>query len=293
MRRWMILLAAAALSQASCAAPIRQPAWVPQLGYRPSEIFALRTGHLGMPFVEVEIGDSRHWLLLDTGDMAGLTMATPLLDQLQLPETGRWNSYDADGRVIGTYRRFRAPAVRILGHTFADETILELDDTSIAGLVGPAHVPGTRFTLDYGAGIVAVASDRVRHVPAGAVTLPMTRSSLHPHLVLTLGKVNGRSALIELDTGASRTNVDPSLVRELGLPSVEHGVRIRSVELGPFAFDIPSARVNPKAGIDSTLSPPIQLAVGSDVLHQLVLTVDYALGEIVLGARASSPAARP
>ena len=103
-----------------------------------------------------------------------------------------------------------------------------------------------------------------------------------PHLILASGRVNGRPVLIEFDTGASRTNIDPALVQELGLPTAGNGVRIDSLAIGPLVFAVPSARVNPKGGIDPTLSPPIQLAVGSDILAQIILTVDYTRGQLLL-----------
>jgi predicted aspartyl protease len=259
----------------------QRPSWVAQLGYRPDEVFAVRRGYLGMPFLEVAIGDSTWSLLFDTGGMVGLTLATRLLDQLRLPVSGRWDRLDSDGRVIGSYRRVRAPVVRVLGRTLADEVISEFSDAALGGLVGPDALPGTRFTLDYRAGILASTSSPLQGVPPGFVVLPLTRSSRLPRLILATGRVNGRPVLIEFDTGASRTNIDPALVRELGLPTAGNGVRIDSLAIGPLVFSVPSARVNPKAGIDPTLSPPIQLAVGSDILGQLIFTVDYARGQLL------------
>ncbi len=260
----------------------QQPAWVTQLGYRPDDVFAVRRGYLGMPFLEVVIGDSTYSLLFDTGNMVGLTLATPLLDQLGLPELGRWDRLDSGGQVIGSYRRVRAPVVRLLGRTLADEVIFEFSDATLGGLVGPDALPGTRFTLDYRAGNLAITSSPLEGVPPGFTALPLTRSSRHPRLILARGRVNGRLVLIEFDTGASRSNIDPALAQELSLPTAGNGVRIDSLAIGPFVFSVPSARVNARAGIDPVLSPPIQLAVGSDILAQLILTVDYARGQLLL-----------
>lgn len=272
---------------ATAGAVAQQPAWVAQLGYRPDEVFAVRRGHLGMPFLQVAIGDSAYWLLFDTGNMVGLTLAAPLLDRLRLPELGRWDRLDSDGRVIGSYRRVRAPVVRVLGRTLADQVIFEFSDAALGGLVGPDALPGPRFTLDYGAGILAVTTTPLWDVPAGFTALRLVRSSRHPRLILASGRVNGRPVLIEFDTGASRSNIDPALVQELSLPIAANGVRVDSLTIGPFVFAVPSAKVNPKAGIDPTLSPPIRLAVGSDILEQLILTVDYASGQLlILDARA-------
>ncbi len=283
LKRLGMLLAAvsAAVLPTTCAVA-RQPAWVRQLGYRADEVFPVRRGYLGMPFLEVAIGDSTYWLLFDTGNMVGLTLATPLLDRLRLPETGRWDRLDSDGRVIGSYRRVRAPVVHLLGRSLADETIFEFSDAALGGLVGPDALRGTRFTLDYRAGILAITQSPLKEPPPGFVTLPLTRSSRLPRLILASGRVNGRSVLVEFDTGASRSNIDPALVQELGLPPAGNGVRIDTLALGPIILAVPSARVNPKTGIDTTLNPPPQLAVGSDILGQLIVTVDYTRGRLLL-----------
>ena len=278
-----VLLAAVTTTVLTTAsAGAQQPAWVAQLGYRPDEVFVVRRGHLGMPFLEVAIADSSYWLLFDTGNMVGLTLATPLLDQLRLPESGRWDRLDSDGRVIGSYRRVRAPVVQVLGRTLADQVIFEFSDAVLGGLVGPDALPGTRFTLDYRAGILATTSRPLQGLPPGFASLPLTRSSRLPRLILAPGRVNGRPVLIEFDTGASRTNIDPVLVQELSLPTAANGVRIDSLAIGPLVFSVPSARVNAKAGIDPTLRPPIQLAVGSDILARVILTVDYSRGQLLL-----------
>jgi hypothetical protein len=59
-------------------------------------------------------------------------------------------------------------------------------------------------------------------------------------------------------------------------------VRIDSVAIGPLIFAVPSAKVVPKSGIDPTLMPPIQLSVGSDILAEITLTVDYAGGKLLV-----------
>ena len=271
-----------ALAGGACVA--RQPAWVAQLGYRPDEVFSARRGRLGMPFVDVTIGPTTQRWLFDTGDMVGLTLATSSLDRSNLPVIGRWDRLDSDGRVIGSYRRVRAPRVRLLGRTLTDSTLFEFSEEALVGLVGPDALPGTRFTLDSRAGVLAVAGSPLGIAPPGFVALPLTRSSRHPRLILAMGRVNGRPVLVEFDTGASRTNVDPRLVRDLALPAAANGVRVDSLAIGPLVFAVPSAKVVPKSGIDPTLDPPIQLAVGSDVLSGILLTVDYAGGRMLLRA---------
>jgi predicted aspartyl protease len=280
IRALQSLLLTTSLVTGACV--VQQPTWVSQLGYRADEVFTARRGRLGMPFVEVTIGESTQRWLFDTGNMVGLTLATNVLDQLNLPEIGRWDRLDSDGRVIGAYRRVQAPRVHLLGRILSDQTIFEFSDTDLVGLVGPDALPGTRFTLDYQAEVLAVASSPVGIPPPGFIVLPLTRSSRHPQLILATGRVNGRPALIEFDTGASRTNIDPQLVRDLALPAAPDGVRIDSLDIGSLIFAVPSAKVVPKSNIDPTLTPPIQLSVGSDILAQIILTVDYAGGQLLV-----------
>jgi len=260
----------------------QQPAWVAQLGYTPDQVFPARRGLHGMPFVDVVIEGTKQRLLFDTGDMAGLTLATNLINRLELPETGRWDRLDSDGHVIGSYRRVQARAVILFGRALSDQTILEFSDADLGGLVGPDALPGTRFTLDYRSELLAVASSSLQNAPRGFVALPLTRSARLPRLILAVGRVNGRPVLMEFDTGASRTNIDPQLVQELGLARSGDGVRIDSLALGPLVFSVPSAKVDSKAGIDPTLTPALQLAVGSDILAQVIITVDYAGGRLLV-----------
>jgi predicted aspartyl protease len=262
---------------------VQQPTWVSQLGYRADEVFTARLGQRGMPFVEVTIAESTRLLLFDTGNMVGLTLATNVLDELNLAVLGRWDRLDSDGRVIGTYRRVRAPRVRLLGRTLMDQTVFEFSDPELVGLVGPDALPGTRFTLDYRAEMLAVTNSPVEALPPGFTALPLTHSARHPRLILATGRINGRAVLMEFDTGASRTNIDPQLARELSLPLAPNGVRIDSLEIGPLVFAVPSAKVNPKSGIDPTLAPPIQVSVGSDILARIILTVDFARGQLLVG----------
>jgi predicted aspartyl protease len=261
---------------------VQQPTWVSQLGYRAEDLFTARRGLYGMPFVEVSIAETTQQLLFDTGNTVGLTLATSVLDRLNLPVLGRWDRLDSDGRVIGTYRRVRAPRVRLFGRTLSDQTIFEFSDPDLVGLVGPDALPGTRFTLDYRAEMLAITNSPLEAVPPSFTALPLTHSARHPRLILATGRVNGRAVLMEFDTGASRTNVDPQLVRDLSLPLAPNGVRIDSLEIGHLIFAVPSAKVNPKSGIDPTLALPIQVSVGSDILARIILTVDFARGQILV-----------
>ncbi len=265
------------------AAPVAgEPEWVGQLGYRADEVFPARRGRFGMPFVEVLVGRSAQAVLFDTGDMVGLSLATPRLDALNLPETGRWNRYDSNGRLVGTFRKLQAPFVLLFGQALMDHTVYEIADTALGGMVGPDQLPGTRFTLDYGAEKVAVSRSPLVSAPPGFTVLPLVQSARFPRLILAMGRLNGREVLIEFDTGKSRTTIDPALAAALGLARTDNGVRIDSLAIGPRVFPVASAKEAVLSGIDSDLTPPIQASVGSDILSQILLTVDYAGGQMLV-----------
>jgi predicted aspartyl protease len=260
----------------------QQPGWVAQLGYLPGQTFAARRGFRGMPFVEVVIAGSARWLLFDTGNTVGLTLATPVIDELHLTELGRWKRVDASGRAIGTFRRVRASSLVLLGHVLTDQTVFEVADTALGGLVGLDALPGTRFTIDYQSQLLAVTEAPLEDPPPGFITLPLVRSTQHPRLILAMGRVAGRPVLMEFDTGASRTSIDPHLARDLGLVGTANGVRLDSLSLGSLTFAVASARLDAKTGIDPSLSPPLEVSVGSDILAQVVLTVDFSTGRLLL-----------
>lgn len=265
-----------------CACAENKPSWVLELGYHTTETFKIWRGQQGMPFVELEIGNSAQRCLFDTGNMVGIGLASNVLDQLNLPETGRWSRLDDGGQVIGVNRQFRAPKVYLLGRSLSDQAIFEFSIPGLVGTIGPDTLPGTRFTLDYQAELLAVTKSQLGVIPPGFIALPLIRSTRHPRLILTMAHVNGKPVLISLDTGASRTNIDPRLVHDLALPMGQHGASIDSIQIGTLVFSVPSAKVISKAGIDPTLTPSIQLTLGSDILAQMVLTVDYTTGQLLI-----------
>ena len=265
-----------------CAYAENKPSWVSELRYRTDETFKVRRGQQGMPFVDLEIGNSTQRCLFDTGNMIGIGLASNVLDQLKLPEIGRWSRLDDSGQVIGVNRQFRAPRVHLFGRSLSDQTIFEFSIPDLIGTIGPDTLPGTRFTLDYCAGLLAVTNSQLEAISPTFIALPLIRSTRHPRLILTMGLVNGKPVLISLDTGASRTNIDPHLVQDLALPIGPHGASIGSIQIGTLVFSVPSAKVISKAGIDPTLTPSIQLTLGSDILAQMILTVDYTTGQLLI-----------
>ncbi len=80
-------------------------------------------------------------------------------------------------------------------------SIYEFSHEILPGLVGPGMIPGSRFTMDYGGGVLAVDGGRGPEVVPGFVSLPLVRSARHPRLILVQGRVGEQNVLIEIDTG--------------------------------------------------------------------------------------------
>jgi hypothetical protein len=112
----------------------------------------------------------------------------------------------------------------------------------------------------------------------GFRSIPMVRSSRHPLLILVYGAIDGRSVLIELDTGKSRTVINPALASELRLRRNPRGVTIENLRIGDLYFEVPCAKEVDQKGIDPTLEEPILVGMGSDLLSLFVWTVDYEKG---------------
>lgn len=84
--------------------------------------------------------------------------------------------------------------------------------------------------------------------------------------------------MIQLDTGKSRTALNPTLAGELGLRRGLTGVAIKSLQIVNLLFRVRSAKKVDQTGIDPTLPDPILVRIGSDILARFVWTVDYDAG---------------
>ena len=94
-------------------------------------------------------------------------------------------------------------------------------------------------------------------------------------MLVVRGAVNGAPILIQLDTGKSRTCVDPAFAARIGRPPTPDGVSIRELSPGGVSFLVSSAKLVSFSGISQDLPEPIAFGIGSDVLARLPLTVDY------------------
>ncbi len=263
---------------ACCRTP--EPSWRVGLGYRQAEAFRVRVGRYGYPYVKVGVNGRPVEVVFDTGNMTGLTLSRDTAEELGLLEDGSAQMYDSGGSETDRVRRFRVDRLGVFGEELRQQHAVEqLGD--LPGLLGPPLLQNRRFTLDYEAGLLAVSESPLPKDARAGSALPLVWSSRLPGLVVVRGIANGQPVLVELDTGKSRTTVDGALVTRLGLQKAgwraawRPGVTVPDLQLGPHKFSVPSAKVVSLSGISDGLPEPIAMGVGSDILSQVVFTVDY------------------
>jgi hypothetical protein len=81
--------AALCLAVVPAQAEPQAPAWMEQLGYRPTDLITIRAGPSQMPLVQVDVSGVSRWLLFDTGNMVGLSLTTSELTGSRYPSTRR------------------------------------------------------------------------------------------------------------------------------------------------------------------------------------------------------------
>lgn len=258
------------------------PAWLDSLGYAPTEASRVSVRSDGFPYVPVKLDGQEFWLLFDTGNMVGLTLATFHYESLSPNLVSTVRRRDSSGGLVGEFRVGTAKHAELLGHKLSDVRVYEFDDPRLIGLLGPNDLPGTRFTLDYRAGVLAVSSTPLPASAGSGVETSLVRSQAHPRLILVEGSVQGRSILIELDTGKSRAVVDPEWAVEAGIDVRGDTVAVGAVRIGGLSIEVENAKPVSLGAIDSELPLPLALSLGSDVLSRYRTTVDYASGVILL-----------
>jgi len=264
------------------AALAQKPWWLDSLAYSSAQLSPIRVGTDGFPYVRVRIDTTHLWLLFDTGNMVGLTIASQHYDRLELPVTGTVRRRDSSGEFLGEFRIGRAERVEALGRPATGVAIREFAHPRLVGILGPDDLPESRFTLDYQSQLIAV-SNSVLNLHEAAGSRPLIRSARYPRLIVVEGRFQGRPILIELDTGKSRTVVDPVWARSVGLTVGQTDtVAIGEVELGDAVFHVRDAKPVGLGGIDPDLPAPLVMSLGSDSLSRFILTVDYAQGVALL-----------
>lgn len=284
-RNPVLAVAALALGLPAVAASTacgQSPSWLDSLGYAPTELSQVRVKSDGFPYVSLKLDGQEFWVLFDTGNMVGLTLASPYFEGLSPKAAGTVRRRDSSGELVGEYRIGIVSHAELLGRNQTNVRVYEFEDRHLVGLLGPNDLPGTRFTLDCRTGVLALSATPLPAGARGGIETPLVRSEAHPRLVVVEGSVRGRSILIELDTGKSRAVVDPEWAAEVGIDIRGDTVAVGSVRIGDLSVEIKNAKPVSLRAIDTELPLPLAVGLGSDVLSRYLMTVDYASGVILL-----------
>jgi len=260
------------------------PPWVSSLGYQPSEIFPVSIGRFGYPYLQVMVNRQAIQLPLDTGNMSRLVFSRDEAKRLKLPITGQTSSYGSNGELRGLRHTFRVAELSALDRTWMDQTATEGDQPDLPGLFGSHYLLDRRFTVDYRRRLLAV-SDSAMPATMTKACLQLLPCKNEPGMPVVEGTVNGRKVLIQIDTGKSRTCIDTALARELDLPRTPDGWVIAEIRIGEWTCSVKSARANDFSALGEGLPSPILLGIGSDVLPQVLMTIDLRTNHLLLIAQ--------
>lgn len=252
------------------------PGWTTKLAYQAKEIFPITVGSYGFPFVSVRINGSQVEMLLDTGNMSGLFIAPSLAQSLGLPQIGSSTFSDANGTRMGSNPVFRIELFEVFGNAWKDQRVHGDSRYPLSGAIGPRFFLGKRFTLDYRNRLLGLAESPLPRFRLESDVLPMVPARDLEGMIVISGSLNGKESLIQVDTGKSRTCVDPELAAALQLPRSSRGYRIDNIRIGSSSFSAPDSKALGFKGISEGLPQPILLSIGSDILSQFVWSVDYS-----------------
>jgi hypothetical protein len=231
-------------------------------------------------------------LLLDTGTARGF-MLTDRAPDVRYHVVAHVVERDASGRPRGESEAIRVDSLDVLGTMFSNVEGTRSDwrlfsSVPFAGTVGLDFFKIRRLTLDYATLTAAVSvaplpdSLDPRHYLVLDLIAPPQRQG---HILYVRGIVNGRRAIVHLDTGYSASWIDSAFALDLPRtewPSVSYPVR-RGVplDLGGSTFVLDGLReqaIQRGPGLDS----PVALSLGSDFLSRFVLTIDLKAKKLVL-----------
>jgi len=258
--------------------------WISGLGYRPSEVFPISIGRFGYPYLQVMVNRQAVNLPIDTGNMFRLVFGRTEAQRLKLPVIGQIPSYGSNGELRGLRQTFKVTEITALGRTWVDQAASEGDQPDLVGLFGPHYLLDRRFTLDYRRGLLAV-SDSAMPAAMASACLKLLPCRNEPGMPVVEGTVNGRKVLIQIDTGKSRTCVDIALAQELALPRTPNGRTIADIRIGEWSCSVNSARTDDFSALGKGLPAPILLGIGSDVLPQVLMTIDLRTNCLLIVAQ--------
>jgi len=264
--------------------PYPKADWKTDLQYDDDEIKPLYMSLTGCPEVDVQLNGRPFHLLFDYGCAKGFQITTAVEKQADYKVLGEANTYNADGTIRGTVKRIQVDTLEVFGRRYEDQqgTLADwriFSSLPHEGLIGLEYFAGCRFTQDYRRGKLGLTrkpfpavlreSDDYEFIDL------LDPPDYHKYGVYALGEVSGIKCVIHIDTGCSKTTVDPAI---LGVALEGESYRGRRpaglpVSLAGFSFAISHYRVAPISH-PSPCQYPVRMGIGSDLLRYFVITID-------------------
>jgi hypothetical protein len=259
----LFLLAVLVVSLQGCYSEA-MPDWAEGFAYDSTEIYPIYVGEDGSAFVAAYFGGEPLALLFNTSEPAGLSITNNLVMQMGLQEM------EQEGEIGNSQDvRYRIPAFTAFGRQWEDQVVRPASEKIYNGSIGPQYMNGRRFTLDYGQQLLAVSKSPMPENLLNENVVPMEHSD-ESLLPVVRGWIGDQPVLIELDTGSSQTIIDMLLVRKLGLEPGDT-IYLPAVTIGSYTFEVESA-ASELLPVKADLR---RIRLGTDVLSQMILTVDY------------------
>lgn len=272
--------------------------WTRDLGYTTDQLHPITFAATKCPLVQVDVSGVAVWMMFDTGTSRGFVLTTHA-PSAPHTVTARTAELNADGTHRGESITIRVDSLTVFGETFRDVQGSLADwrmfsSEPFDGTLGLDFFRDRRVTLDYAAQRIALTTaalpdslDPNRYLVIDLITPPPG----HGSLLYARARVNGRDALLYLDTGYSVSFIDPAFAD--GLARVErtgHFPNFREhvpLDLGGKHFLLDELREDPiRRGPGFDL--PVALTLGSDFLSRFVVTVDTRVKKLVLALAAGA-----
>jgi hypothetical protein len=257
-----------------------RPDWVDDLGYRDYRLFSLSVDGNGLPLISVFVTGFNTEMVFDTGNHVGLKIHEDLVQRLGVIPVDTTTERDIEGNIIRDINVYNLGEVYIFRSFYRNVRAHETRVLGIEGSVGPFFVADRRVTLDYSNSLIGVTDSPLPEAYSDQA-LPIIQGD-NPILTIIQGRVQGEETLIQLDTGQPQTIIDTQLASSLDLDTENKSTAVQGIRVGGKEFNVESAEILSIKTPDQGLQQDVQLILGSDVLSQVLLTIDYNRGVVLL-----------
>jgi hypothetical protein len=258
--------------------------WIKDLNYEENQVHNMSIGLLNpCPVIPVKIGDKEVKLEFDTGNSEGIFITTAIKGKVEYEVTGKNTEYNSDGTFRGESSSISLKSVNVLGDEYSDVKS-SLADWKMYGFfkfngtVGLKYFKNKIVTLDYKNKKIAVSSKAIDYSKLQSdkyTILPLVTSKLsnEKDLLFFEGEVNGEKGTIYLDTGSTRSFLNP----------MGNKTTTAEVKLGNKKYKFKGLR-NDSIGFNDKFEYPLRLAINSDLLkyNHFVITIDKIQNNLII-----------